>query len=223
MVDEQRVRHSEAEEAAVVDSDLERATREAANSLLQAERVRNCVLDALDGQPFKLRPSRILDLNRVAIDGLDAYAGNFRPAGIKIGESKHIPPEGHLVPEFVEELCDYVNENWEKRTAIHLASFVMWRLNWIHPFTDGNGRTSRATSYLVLCVKLGMLLPGSQSIPEQIVANRRPYYNALEGADRRHEALGSFPENIVEKMEELMSGMLAEQLRNTHQHANGAR
>ncbi len=56
----------------------------------------------------------------------------------------------------------------------------MWRLNWIHPFTDGNGRTSRAVSYLVLCIRLQMLLPGKLTIPEQIEQNRTPYYKALE-------------------------------------------
>jgi hypothetical protein len=33
-------------------------------------------------------------------------------------------------------------------TAIHLAAYLMWRLNWIHPFADGNGRTARMTSYV---------------------------------------------------------------------------
>ena len=30
------------------------------------------------------------------------------------------------------------NDNWDDSTPVHLASYVMWRLNWIHPFTDGN-------------------------------------------------------------------------------------
>jgi hypothetical protein len=40
----------------------------------------------------------------------------------------------------------------------------MWRTNWVHPFDDGNGRTARAASYLVLCVKLGYRLPGKKSL-----------------------------------------------------------
>ena len=87
------------------------------------------------------------------------------------GESKHQPPDAFQVPEQIEELCDYVNQNWH-RSALHLASYVMWKLNWIHPFTDGNGRTSRAASYLILCVRMGYLLPGRLTIPEQIEAVR---------------------------------------------------
>lgn len=118
-------------------------------------------------------------------------------------------------------MCDYVNENWAEKSAVHLASFVMWRLNWIHPFADGNGRTSRAVSYLVLCVREGMLLPGSETIPEQIVANRGPYYRALEAADQKHKASNGFPPDVVDEMEELMGGMLAQQLKSAFERAVG--
>lgn len=221
MNDPGHVRHSQAQDAQVVVDDIEKAKREAANSLRQAERVREYVLQALDGRPFKLRLSTILDLNRCAIEGLNAYAGNFRPGAVEIGHSKHVPPGGHLVPELVEEMCDYVNDNWEARSAVHLASFVMWRLNWIHPFADGNGRTSRAVSYLVLCVREGMLLPGSETIPEQIVANRGPYYKALETADEKHQAASGYPFDVVDVMEELMGGMLAQQLKSAFDRAVG--
>jgi len=56
------------------------------------------------------------------------------------------------------------------------------------PFTrsfpaGGNGRTPRAASYLVLCRRLGFLLRGTFTIPEQIVQNRFRYQDALEEAD----------------------------------------
>ena len=106
--------------------------------------------------------------------------------------------------EHVEGTCDYVNDNWGK-SPLHLASYVMWRLNWIHPFTGGNGRTSRAVSYLVLCARLGYRLVGTNTIPEQIVANREPYYSALDAAD--------LTGNIdVTLMEALLEWMLAVQL-----------
>ena len=46
---------------------------------------------------------------------------NWRPSDVKIGESEHTPPKAHLVPILVEEMCDYVNENWGK----HLQ--YIWR------------------------------------------------------------------------------------------------
>lgn len=219
MTDESRVRHSQAENAKVEDDDLAKAKLEAANALRQTEQVRQLIMEIVDGRPFRLRPSTLLALNRSAIDGLDAYAGNWRPAGIEIGQSKHTPPGGHLVPELVEQLCDYVNENFDEKSAIHLASFVMWRLNWIHPFTDGNGRTSRAASYLVLCAKLGTFLPGTNTIPEQIVAQRLPYYEALEAADIEFDRDEQVTDSTVQMMENLLGAMLAKQLRGAFDEA----
>jgi hypothetical protein len=36
-------------------------------------------------RPFKLRPSQLLHLHRIALEGISSYAGNWRPAGIEIG------------------------------------------------------------------------------------------------------------------------------------------
>lgn len=127
------------------------------------------------------------------------------------------------MPTFVDDLCEYVNDNWLKASAVHLASMVMWRLNWIHPFTDGNGRTSRATSYLVLCTHSRVLLAGSETIPEQIVENRSPYYDALEDADLTYKREGQLTQNTVLAMEELMKAMLAKQLRSAFDTASGQR
>ena len=220
-MEKSRVRHSEAEEASLIKDPLEIAHREASNSLRQAEHVREYIIQSLDAErPFKLRPSVLLDLNRCAIDGLSPYAGVWRPAGIAIANSSHTPPGGHQVPELVEDICDYVNDNWDEKSAIHLASVVMWRLNWIHPFTDGNGRTSRAASYLVLCTKLSALLPGRITIPEQIVENRTPYYEALEAADKRFNKDGEINESTVLEMEKLLSSMLSNQLVESFNEAN---
>ncbi|HEY5331372.1 MAG TPA: Fic family protein [Acidobacteriaceae bacterium] len=112
------------------------------------------------------------------------------------------------VPNRIEELCDYVNEKWNEKSPLHLAAYVMWRLNWIHPFTDGNGRTSRAVSYLVLCVRLKMLPPGRMTIPQQIEEEKTPYYKALESADTA-DAGGKLD---LTAMKELLGAMLAKQL-----------
>ncbi len=84
----------------------------------------------------------------------------------------------------------------------------MWRLNWIHPFSDGNGRTSRILSYVVLCIRYGELLSGTKTIPEFITENRNPYFEALEGADAAYE------NKIVNVslMENLMEELLAAQM-----------
>jgi fido (protein-threonine AMPylation protein) len=212
MADE--VRHSRALDAElIIDPELE-ALQEVLNGLKQFRLVVEMVESFLGSErPFKLRPSHLQQLHRVALTGLSAYAGNWRPSGIEIRGSGHAPPDPSLIPELVEELCDYVTEKWTEKSPLHLASYVMWKLNWIHPFTDGNGRTSRAVSYLILCLRLGYLLPGKLTIPEQISIDKRLYYKALEAAD-----LAWTQKRIdLTAMKELLGSMLAAQLVAIHE------
>jgi Fic family protein len=202
-------RHSEALEVDLILDPDQRALREAENVLRQF----NTAIEQIEywlqpDRPFNLRASAILTLNRIALEGINRYAGSYRPGHVEISGSKHKPPPAHLVPELLEGLCDYVNENWS-RSPIHLASYVMWRLNWIHPFVDGNGRTTRVISFVVLCVRLGYRLPGSNTVPEQISKHKKPYYDALEAADTTYEAKGKID---VSAMETLVGELLTNQL-----------
>jgi Fic family protein len=210
-------RDSKALEPQLITDPKKKAEAEARNGLRQYDAGVKSIQTALDRGEFKLRPSLILALHREALAGISAYAGNYRPAGVEIEGSKHHPVGAHLVPEQIEELCDYVNENWDKATPIHLASYIMWRLNWVHPFADGNGRTSRITSYVVLSIRAGYVLPGTPTIPDQIVDNRVPYFEALDAAD---EAFRNGKID-VRKMEVLIGSLLAHQLMNFYKSAGG--
>jgi Fic family protein len=179
-------RQSKAAEPSLVSDPIEEAQLESENAVAQFDRVLDLIDEVVRGsRPFRLRTSTILDLHRIALNRLSTYAGVYRPSDVEIGQSKHVPPKAHLVPELVEDMCDFVMANFEGGNALHLCAYVMWRVNWIHPFTDGNGRTSRALAYFVLCAKIGYRLPGHVTVPEQIASNKPPYYAALEKADER--------------------------------------
>ncbi len=201
-------RHSRAFEVELISDPAERAKQEARNGLRQFDEVIELVEFWLHPEgPFRLRPSSILSLHRKPLEGINSFAGVWRPAAIEIGGSSHNPPGAHLVAELIEQMCDYVNENWTK-PPVHLAAYVLWRMNWIHPFVDGNGRTARALSYLVLCVRLGCRLPGTNTIPDQIASDKNPYYQALEAADKAF----SEGQMDVSRAESLLGDLLANQL-----------
>ena len=201
-------RDSKALEPELIKDPQERAKAEARNGLLQYDAGIKTIQTALERSPFRLRPSLILSLQREALQGISLYAGNYRPGGVEIEGSKHAPVGAHQVPELVEDMCDYVNAKWEESTPLHLGAYIMWRLNWIHPFADGNGRTSRITSYVVLSIRAGYVLPGTPTIPDQIVNNRNPYFEALDSADEAWK-VGRVD---VSKMESLLGSLLAHQL-----------
>lgn len=164
-----------------------------------------------------MRPSTLLDLNRLAIEGIEREAGSFRTEDMGITGSRHRPPPWREVPRLIDDMCDYVNDHWDSANPVHLAAYVLWKLNWIHPFVDGNGRTARVSSYLVLNVRLGYRLPGAYTIPDQISVNKGPYYRALEAADRAHE------DNRVDlsDLETLLMETLANQLAKIVETASG--
>ena len=97
--------------------------------------------------------------------------------------SGHVPPDFRDVPHLMDQFICSVHENWYNWTYIELAAYALWRMNWIHPFIEGNGRTARAACYYLLCVRSGGLLGGRKIVPERIRENRQPYYDALKAAD----------------------------------------
>jgi Fic family protein len=187
----------------------DRAEREVENGFRQFDLCLEIIRYYLDPErPFALRPAFILDLQKEAVDGVESAPGKLRSSSVIITGSGHVPPAPHLVAGLIHEFCDYINDNWHERTAFHLAAYALWRLNWIHPFSDGNGRTARAVSYMLLCMKLGYVLPGSPTIPQQIEEAKAPYIHALERADaaERDNRLD------VADMEEMLKAMLVRQL-----------
>jgi Fic family protein len=177
------------------------------------------VLNYIDewGPESRLTPAILRELQHLAVNQIYTCAGSFRDGPVVIQGVQHQPPNHVDVPSLVDEMCLYVNQNWGY-SAIHLAAYLMWRLNWIHPFFGGNGRTARAISYLVLCARLGFKIPGTPTIPESIVAEREPYYRALQAAD---EACLSGRLDLRE-MEALMGSLLATQLLAIHRQATSA-
>lgn len=112
----------------------------------------------------------------------------------------------------MQEACDYVNgyETQNEDEAVFMAAFVMWRIAWIHPFDDGNGRTARAVSYLVMCQRLGKELGGYRPVPQRIKYAPIAYAKALEAADRAWIS-GTLD---VSHLQQLIEFCLTAQLRN---------
>jgi Fic family protein len=204
-------RHTSTEQVELITDPKEKASREAENGLLQAQLAIDIIKSFVKDpeRPFKLRQGLLMQLHAVALKGIHLLAGTFRNGPAKIHGSNHEPPEAFRVADEVADMCEYVNDHWRDGSALHLGAYVLWKLNWIHPFADGNGRTARALSYVVLSIKLDGLLPGKDTIPDQIAANKTPYYDALEKADEAWKKHGKVD---VSDVEQLLASKLATQL-----------
>ena len=103
---------------------------------------------------------------------------------VQITESDHKPPLWQDVGPLMDAFMMHLQTIYAAADPLDLAAYALWRLNWIHPFSQGNGRTARAYSYFLLCHKLKLWLPGQKIIPEQIRARRPEYCTLLNQSDK---------------------------------------
>lgn len=104
----------------------------------------------------------------------DKNAGKYRSENVAIMGATHTPPDHLIVPELMEKLIlNY--QKWNKYHPIIKAALIHGELVKIHPFIDGNGRTSRLV--------MNLSLMNSGYLPVIIKKeNRLEYYNALDKA-----------------------------------------
>ncbi|MGH7037453.1 MAG: Fic family protein [Stellaceae bacterium] len=177
------------------------------NLIRQYDLLIDCIEIGLAKGPLAFDKYTLWALNHVAVVNIAQFGGRFREEPIYVGD--HKPPPFQQVPDLMDRYFAFIHENWDITHPTVLAAYALWRLNWIHPFIEGNGRTARAACYYVLCVRSGGLLPGRKIVPERIRENRAPYYQALKTADRNwHEG------NLdVSEMAEYLAMLLEAQLR----------
>jgi len=152
------------------------------NLVRQYDLLTNFIEIGIEQGPSAIDNYMLWALNHIAVAGISQFGGRFRKEPIYVGN--HIPPLFNDVPELMDRFISHIHENWDNYTPTMLAAYGLWRLNWIHPFIEGNGRTARAVCYYLLCVRSGGFLPGRKIVPERIRENRGPYVAALRKIDR---------------------------------------
>ena len=126
-------------------------------------------------------------------------AGRFRTndkvvvADMVEGDIIYTPPSFQEIPEFVESLCDFFN-NDNPRTFIHpiiRGIIVHFMLAFMHPFVDGNGRTARALFYWYM-LKEGYKLTEYMSISRVIAKSKANYEKAFRYVENDGNDMGYF-------------------------------
>ena len=179
------------------------------NLLRQYDLLLNCIEIGLSKGIEAFDKYTLWALNAAAVANIAQFGGRYREEPIYVGN--HLPPHFKDVSNEMDRFFSLIHENWNVLDhPTLLPAYALWRLNWIHPFVEGNGRTARAACYYLLCMRQGRLLPGSRIVPERIRDNREPYYAALQDADR-HWNEGNFNvSNLASYLEGLLIGQLSE-------------
>ena len=177
------------------------------NLLRQYDLLLNCIEIGLAKGIEAFDKYTLWCLNAAAVANIAQFGGRYREEPIYVGN--HFPPHFKDVANEMDRFFSLIHENWDVLDhPTILPAYALWRLNWIHPFVEGNGRTARAACYYLICMRQGRLLPGKKIVPERIRENREPYYAALQDADR-HWNEGHFN---VSQLAEYLAGHLMGQL-----------
>jgi len=179
------------------------------NLLRQYDLLVNCIEIGLDKGIESFDKYSLWSLNAAAVANIAQFGGRYREEPIYVGN--HIPPHFKDVSNDMDRCISVIHENWDVLGhPTLLPAYALWRLNWIHPFVEGNGRTARAACYYLICMRQGRLLPGKKIVPERIRENRERYYAALQEADR-HWSEGNFNVNaLAEYLSDLLKGQLTD-------------
>ena len=117
----------------------------------------------------------IKNIHQLILKDIDnENAGRYRKENVTIKGATHIPPDYLKIPELMEKLILTYN-TWREYHPIIQAALLHGELVKIHPFVDGNGRTSR------LLMNLDLMNSGYNPVIIK-KESRLKYYEALDKA-----------------------------------------
>jgi Fic family protein len=179
------------------------------NLLRQYDLLLNCIEIGLTKGIEAFDKYTLWSLNAAAVANIAQFGGRYREEPIYVGN--HQPPHFKDVANEMDRFFSLIHENWDVLDhPTLLPAYALWRLNWIHPFVEGNGRTARAACYYLICMRQGRLLPGKKIVPERIREKREPYYEALIEADHYWDEGHFNVSKLADYLAELLAGQLAE-------------
>jgi Fic family protein len=208
--DDERDDDPEALRAIANGRELEACARQAA-----ATAVRDHTLSSLWSVPV------LQEMNRLAVLDLEPLAGAWRDGPCTIRGSGHVPPDHREIPALVDDMLARGLE-LTRHDAVEAAAFVLWRICWIHPFAEGNGRVARAFSYAALSAgllvglprevveHLGATMPGTTTVPNRLKMNRLRYQRALEAADAAQTRGACDVSELTTLLERCLKGQLVD-------------
>jgi len=157
--------------------------------------------------PFAERD--LLRAHATLLQGLADDAGRYRRGNVGVvtgSRVTHIAPPARRVPALMRELFRFARR--ERSTpALVKACVLHYELEFIHPFSDGNGRLGRLWQHALLCQHA----PVFANVPVESVIKQRQeeYYAALARSDRAGDAT-DFVRFMLQVLHAALEGFLRE-------------
>lgn len=147
-----------------------------------------------------------LRAHKILMEGLDTKPGKYRVSGVGIvkgSQVTHLAPPADKVPGLMKNLFQYLKKSDE---LVLIKSCVFhYETEFIHPFSDGNGRMGRLWQTLILMESY----PVFEYLPFETLISKtqKKYYNTLSKADKTGKSTG-FIEYMLTLIDESLGQML---------------
>jgi len=129
----------------------------------------------------------LLKAHKILMNNILNTAGSFRSVNVGVGSSEgvsHVAPPFGVVPDLMRDLFDWL-KNSDEHMLIKSCVFH-YEFEFIHPFSDGNGRIGRLwQSVMLYAWREAFVVMPTESIVRD---NQEKYYNALEEAGNLGES-----------------------------------
>ncbi|MCK0199138.1 Fic family protein [Ornithobacterium rhinotracheale] len=195
--------------AEYVESEIE--NDKSTNNIREIDNIKKAMLFIEENvMNYPINKSFVSQIHKILVEDLpiaphgegDITPGVYRNVNVKIAKSSHIPPDAFLVDELMENLFEFINRKDSSKYDLLKTAIAHHRFVWIHPFSNGNGRTVRLFTYAML-IKNGFNVDVGRILnPTAIFCNNRNiYYEKLSKADEGTD------NGILEWCEYVLSGL----------------
>ena len=165
---------------------LKGISRDDEKELLNYKRAMDFVSKYL-GKGGPVSEGLVRELHKITVRGVrggEGQPGAYRETqnyvvNVRTNEAVYTPPPPVEVPLLMHEFVDWINENIEEMSPVLVSAIAQFQFVHIHPFVDGNGRTARLLSTLIL-YKTGYDFKRLFTISEYYDQNRPAYYSAIQ-------------------------------------------
>ncbi len=123
------------------------------------------------------------------------------------GKIVYLPPEAKDVPKLMSAFFVWLNENKNIVPVPILAAITHYQFVTIHPYYNGNGRTARILTTLVLH-KYGYGLKGIYNLEEYYAKDLQRYYKAVDIGSSHNYYFGRAVADITSWIEYFVTGIL---------------
>ena len=160
-------------------------------------------VEALSQRQSVITEREIKEIHSLILQSIDRReAGRYRSIDVRAAGTGHVYPPHYKIQDLMEAFADWLKS--EEAAALHSVEFAAlahYKLASIHPFKDGNGRTSRLLMNLILL---------QNGFPVAVIAhaNRKQYIDALIHAQENQDDTTPFLELVIEAQKESLIDFL---------------